>query len=111
MGQNQYHLDVLVLPEIRHALDKAGQNAPTEIVGAAEKGCAEFGSHLPQPPHGVELGLLVGLLGDLGDLAASAVLLLREPVDGLPDERRVDSVAEPVQLGQLLLMEFREPAL
>jgi hypothetical protein len=43
MGQNQYHLDVLVLSEIRHALDKAGQNAPTEIVGAAEKGCAEFG--------------------------------------------------------------------
>jgi hypothetical protein len=23
-----------------------------------------------RPPHGVELGLLVGLLGDLGDLAA-----------------------------------------
>jgi len=70
MGQNQDHLDVPVLLEIRHALDETGQDAPTELVGAAKKGRGELGSHFPEPPYGGELNLLVRLRGDLGEFLA-----------------------------------------
>src|SRR6266542_6504373 len=111
MRHYQHHLDVPVLLEIGHALDQTGQDAPTELVGAAEQGRAELGSRFPEPANGSELDLFFRVSGDLGELLAQAVLFRREPVDGLPDERRVDPVAEPVQLCQLLLMEVCEPAL
>src|SRR6266542_1430010 len=42
MRHYQHHLDVPVLLEIGHALDQTGQDAPTELVGAAEQGRAEL---------------------------------------------------------------------
>ncbi len=62
MGQDRYQLDVPVLLEVRHALDQAGENAPTELVGTAQRS-AEFRSDFPQPLDGGELNLLLRLPG------------------------------------------------
>ena len=70
MGHDQNHLDLPVLLEVRHALDEAGEDAPPELLRAAEQGCAELGSNLPEPPNGGELNLLVRLLGDMRELLA-----------------------------------------
>jgi hypothetical protein len=45
--------------QIAYALDEAGQDASTELVGAAEQGRIQFRSRLLQPPYGGELRLLV----------------------------------------------------
>ncbi|HYT79577.1 MAG TPA: hypothetical protein VEQ37_10045 [Actinomycetota bacterium] len=111
MRQDQHHLDVPVLLEVGHALDEAGKDSPTEFVRAVEQGRAELGSYFPEPADGSELDLFIGLPGDLGQLLAQALLSLGKPVDGLPDEDWIDPVAEPIQFGELLFMEVREPAL
>jgi hypothetical protein len=103
--------DVPVLLAVRNALDHSLEDEPPQLVGAAEQRRAELGAGVLEPRHGGKLDLLVGLPVHPAEFFAEATLLLRKPVDRLPDDRGIDAVVETVELRQLLLVKVVELSL
>jgi len=76
MGQDQRDLDIPVLLEVRHFLDKAAEDPPTQFLWAFEQRRAEFWANLLESGHRGQLALLVGLPVDPGELGTESILVL-----------------------------------